>query len=89
MKFFFLLGAVVDCGAYSLDRPLTIIKAVARACGIGTGLYEHNTVELADMKRAFIVRQNQRLPVDFDALFNHGDLAQNMLVEPDASSCHK
>jgi protein involved in polysaccharide export with SLBB domain/uncharacterized protein involved in exopolysaccharide biosynthesis len=82
-KKYFLLGAVVDRGAYSLDRPLTIIEAVARARGIGTGLYEHNTVELADMKRAFIVRQNQRLPVDFDALFNHGDLAQNILVEPD------
>jgi polysaccharide biosynthesis/export protein len=40
-------------------------------------------VELADMKRAFIVRKNRRLPVDFDALFNHGDLSQNILVEPD------
>lgn len=81
-KKYYLLGAVVDRGAYSLDRPLTIIEAVARARGIGTGLYEHNTVELADMKHAFIVRKNQRLPVDFDALFNHGDLSQNILVEP-------
>ena len=82
-KKYYLLGAVMDRGAYALDRPLTLIEAVARARGIGTGLYEHNTVELADMKRAFIVRHNQRLPVDFDALFNHGDLTQNVLVEPD------
>ncbi len=81
-KKYYLLGAVVDRGAYSLERPLTIIEAVARARGIGTGLVEHNTVELADMKRAFIVRHNERLPVDFDALFNHGDLLQNILVEP-------
>lgn len=81
-KQYYLLGAVVDRGAYTLDRPLTIIEAVARARGIDTGLYEHNTVELADMKRAFIVRDGRRLPVDFDALFNHGDLTQNILIQP-------
>ena len=81
-KKYYLLGAVMDRGAYSLDRPLTIIEAVARARGIATGLYEHNTVELADMKRSFIVRGGRRLPVDFDALFTHGDLKQNILLEP-------
>ena len=81
-KKYYLLGAVVDRGAYTLDRPLTIIEAVARARGIDTGLYEHNTVELADMKRSFIVRGGRQLPVDFDALFTHGDLTQNILVEP-------
>jgi len=81
-KKYYLLGAVVDRGAFSLDRPLTIIEAVARARGIDTGLYEHNTVELADMKHSFIVRGGKRLPVDFEQLFNHGDLTQNILVEP-------
>ena len=81
-KKYYLLGAVVDRGAYTLDRPLTIIEAVARARGIDTGLYEHNTVELADMKRSFIVRNGQRLPVDFEKLFTHGDLTQNILIEP-------
>lgn len=81
-KKYFVLGAVVDRGAYSLDRPLTIIEAVARARGIASGLFEHNTVELADMARAFIVRDGKRLPVDFDRLFNHGDLSQNILIEP-------
>jgi len=81
-KKYYVLGAVVDRGAYTLDRPLTIIEAVARARGIDTGMVEHNTVELADMKHSFIVRGNQRLPVDFDALFARGDLTQNVLVEP-------
>ena len=81
-KKYYLLGAIVDRGAYTLDRPITIIEAVARARGIDTGLYEHNTVELADMKRAFVVRAGKRLAVDFDQLFNHGDLTQNILVEP-------
>jgi len=73
---------VVDRGAYSLDRPLSLIEAVARARGIDTGISEHNTIELADLKHAFIVRGGHRLPVDFDSLFAHGDLSQNILVEP-------
>ena len=81
-KRYYLMGAVVDRGAYILDKPLTIIEAVARARGIATGLYEHNTIELADMKRAFIVRDQKRLPVDFEQLFEHGDLTQNILVAP-------
>ena len=81
-KRYYLMGAVVDRGAYILDKPLTIIEAVARARGIATGLYEHNTIELADMKRAFIVRDQKRLPVDFERLFDHGDLTQNILVAP-------
>ena len=81
-KKYYLLGAVVDRGAYSLDRPLSLIEAVARARGIDTGISEHNTIELADLKHAFIVRGGHRLPVDFDSLFAHGDLSQNILVEP-------
>lgn len=81
-KQYYLMGAVVDRGAFALDRPLTIIEAVAQARGIATGLYEHNTIELADLPRAFIVRGNQRLPVDFDKLFGKGDLSQNILIEP-------
>lgn len=81
-KKYYLLGAVVDRGAFTLDRPLTIIEAVARARGIASGLFEHNTVELADLSRSFLVRNGQRLPLDFDRLFNHGDLTQNVLIEP-------
>jgi protein involved in polysaccharide export with SLBB domain len=81
-KRYCILGAVMDKGIYILDRPLTIIEAVARARGIATGLYEHNTVELADMPRAFLIRQGRRAPVDFDRLFNKGDLSQNILIEP-------
>ncbi len=81
-KKYFVLGAVVDRGAYTLDHPLTIIEAVARARGVASGLFEHNTVELADMTRAFIERGGRRLPVDFDKLFHRGDLSQNVAIEP-------
>jgi len=81
-KKYYILGTVTDKGAFFLDRPLTIIEAVSRARGIATGLYAQNTVELADMERAFIVRNGTRLSVDFQKLFQEGDLSQNVLLEP-------
>ncbi len=58
-KKYFLLGTVIDRGAYTLDRPMTLLEAAARARGIATGLLEQNTVEIADMRRAFIVRDGK------------------------------
>ena len=81
-KRYYLLGTVIDRGAYPLDRPLTIIEAIARARGIATGLLEQNTVEIADLPRAFLIRNQQRMPVDFVKLFRHGDLSQNIQIEP-------
>lgn len=82
-KRFFVLGKVVNKGSYTLDRPLTVIEAVAQAGGLETGLFQLNTVELADLPRSFLIRNRQRLAVDFDKLFRRGDLTQNILLEPD------
>jgi len=82
-KKYYLLGAVVGRGTYPLDRPSTIIEALARAGGLETGLYERNTVELADLGHSFLVRDGKRVPVDFEKLFQHGDLSQNVALEPE------
>jgi protein involved in polysaccharide export with SLBB domain len=79
----YVLGKVVRKGAFELDRPLTIIEAVAMAGGLETGLFELNTVELADLPRSFLIRNGKRVPVDFAKLFFQGDLTQNVLLEPD------
>ncbi len=79
----FVLGKVVNKGAYTLDRPKTLLEVVAEAGGLETGLFGLNTVELADLPRSFVIRHGQRLPVDFEKLFNRGDLSQNILLEPD------
>ena len=81
-KKYFLMGTVIDRGAFPLDRPMTIIEAIARARGIATGLLEQNTVEIADLPRAFLIRNQKRVPVDFVRLFRHGDLSQNIQIEP-------
>jgi polysaccharide biosynthesis/export protein len=82
-KKFILLGAVVNKGVFTFDRPLTVIEAIARAGGLETGLYEQRTVELADLSRSFLARNGQRLPIDFERLFQRGDLSQNVALEPD------
>ena len=81
-KRYVILGKVVDKGSFPLDRPTTILEAVARARGIETGLFEQNTVELADQPRSFLMRGGARVPVDFEALFLRGDLSQNVALEP-------
>ncbi|HZV35169.1 MAG TPA: polysaccharide biosynthesis/export family protein [Verrucomicrobiae bacterium] len=82
-KRYFMMGRVVQRGVYVLDRPITVVEAVARAKGFETGLSGRNTLELADFERCFLMRHGQRIPLNFEDLFVRGDLSQNINVEPD------
>jgi protein involved in polysaccharide export with SLBB domain len=82
-KKYIVLGAVLRKGAYNFDRPLTVIEALARAGGLQTGVYGRDTVEMADLGRSFLVRNNQKVSVNFERLFEHGDLSQNVPLQPD------
>lgn len=81
-KKFFILGAVVTKGEFTLERPITLIEAISRAGGLETGVFERNTVEIADLSHSFMIRQNKRVPLDFEKLFQRGDLSQNIAIEP-------
>ena len=81
-KKYFVLGAVVNKGVFTFDRPLTVIDAIARAGGLETGMFEARNVELADLQHSFLVRNLERVPVDFERLFQHGDWSQNVSLEP-------
>lgn len=76
-KKYFLLGKVVTEGAFVLDRPVTIIEAVARAKGLKAG-----PAEMTDLRKSFIIRQGKRLGIDLERLFQEGDLSQNIPLEP-------
>jgi len=82
-KKYIVLGAIVNKGVYTFDRPLRVIEAIARAGGLETGLYAARTVELADLQRSFLLRNGKRVPVDFEGLFQRGDLSQNIPLQPD------
>ena len=82
-KRYHIMGSVKRSGSYIMNRPVTVIEAVAQAEGMRTGLFDHNTIELADLERSFLVRGSKRIDVDFKKLFHQGDLTQNILLEPD------
>ena len=81
-KRYTILGKVVNRGVVTLERPITLVEAIAHAGGIETGLFEKNTVELADLDRSFISRNGQRLQVDFRRLLHDGEMSRNIEVEP-------
>ncbi|WP_075087113.1 SLBB domain-containing protein [Verrucomicrobium spinosum] len=77
----YVLGKVVKKGAINLDRPMSLVEIVAEAGGLETGLFQQNTVELADLGRSFLMRGNARVGVDMEALFLKGDMSQNVRVQ--------
>jgi protein involved in polysaccharide export with SLBB domain len=81
-KRYVIMGAVMNSGVYPMDRPISVIEAVARAGGIETGVYQAGAVELVDLGRCFLSRRGERVPVDFERLFQRGDITQNVPLEP-------
>lgn len=76
----YVLGKIVRKGAVALNRPMRVLDVVAEAGGLETGLFQQNTVELADLRRSFLSRGGQRVPMDFEALFMRGDTSHNQSV---------
>jgi protein involved in polysaccharide export with SLBB domain/capsular polysaccharide biosynthesis protein len=81
-KKYYMLGKVNTKGVYTLDRPITVLEALARAHGLENALVDRNLVGLTDFRRSFIARTGKRIPVDFERLFERGDLSQNVPLEP-------
>jgi protein involved in polysaccharide export with SLBB domain len=81
-KKYYVLGRVMTKGVYILDRPITVLEAVARAHGFETGLVDRNIITVADFSRSFLMRQGRRIPISFEGLFQNGDLSQNLSIEP-------
>jgi protein involved in polysaccharide export with SLBB domain/capsular polysaccharide biosynthesis protein len=81
-KKYYVLGKVVQRGVYTLNRPTTVLEALARAKGIENGQVDYDIVDVADLQRAFLMRAKKRIPIDFEKLFASGDLSQNVQIEP-------
>jgi protein involved in polysaccharide export with SLBB domain/Mrp family chromosome partitioning ATPase len=87
-KKYFLLGNVQGRGAYPLDKPVTIVEAVARARGFVTAAPQRSSFTLTDFSQAFLMRRQPdgsfaREAVDFESLFQRGELQHNKLLAPD------
>ncbi len=87
-KRYYMLGNVVQKGVFQLDRPITVVEAIARAQGFVTSIQRKNTFTLVDLSRSFLIRKQdgagfQRVPVDFEALFLRGEISQNIALAPE------
>jgi protein involved in polysaccharide export with SLBB domain/capsular polysaccharide biosynthesis protein len=82
-KKYYMLGKVMTKGVYTLDRPITIVEAIARAHGFENGLVDRNIIDIADFQHSFLARGGKRFPLNFEKLFQGGDLSQNIAIEPE------
>ena len=78
-----LLGRVQKSGVYSMTSPMTVLESLGLAGGTMTTSTSGTTEDLADLSHAFLIRNGERLPIDFAALVNKGDMSQNIYLQPD------
>ena len=84
-----LMGRFQAPGVYPMPVPMTLLEAISGAGGTAnfSGTTEitqiANSEELADLRRSFVVRKGQMLPIDFQKLMKEGDLSQNIYLQPD------
>ncbi|MDB6033291.1 MAG: polysaccharide export protein Wza [Verrucomicrobiales bacterium] len=87
-KKYYLLGSVVQNGVFSLDQPVTIVEAIAKAQGFVANAQRRSGMLLVDLSHSFLARKAadgsfQNVNIDFEALFLNGDLRQNQGLAPD------
>jgi protein involved in polysaccharide export with SLBB domain len=72
-------GNVGDEGESQRGESSRSVSRSARQPEVAVPAFDQN----ADFARSFVLRNGKRLPVDFDRLLKHGDLTQNIYLEPD------
>ena len=75
------IASVQRPGVYSLATPVTVLEAIASA---GGALRQPGSLAgIPNLRRSFLLRDAQMLPVDFHRLISQGDLSQNLYLQPD------
>lgn len=77
-----LMGKFNRPGNYAMERPLKLLEAMALGEGLAVGIIKNDSTELADLKRAYMVRNDHLLPIDFYALIKQGQTRYNIPVLP-------
>jgi polysaccharide export outer membrane protein len=78
-----IMGRVANSGIYPMGAPMTLIEAISVAGGTLTSSASGTTEDLADLSNSFVVRNGERLPINFERLLNDGDMSQNIYLQPD------
>ena len=79
-----IIGKVIHPGVYYFDGSLRAAEAIGLAGGFSTGVFDDNTIELADLEHSYIQRGEYLLPVDLTKLIRKGNMHHNVpLVDGD------
>lgn len=79
---FSIFGKVETGGVYPLDTPTTVRQAIARAEGIALGKYHDSWIQIHNYKDSWLLRGDEKIPVDFEALMNKDDFSEDIYVRP-------
>lgn len=82
-KHFWMLGSLEKPGIYPTTAPTTLLEAMSLAGGTRHAQSAATTVDIADLRHAFVIRNGATLPVDFQRLLEQGDMSQNIYLQPD------
>ena len=75
---FTILGKVKAPNRYVLANNARITDAIAMAGGLATGIFNGDSVEIANLKDSYLVRNGKILPVDFRKALYEGDMLNNI-----------
>src|SRR5262245_26499155 len=67
----YLVGRVEKPGVHPIKAGTPLLQALTLAGGVATG---------ADLSSAYVIRGNEKIPVDLRRLIQHGDLSQNIAL---------
>ncbi|MDD5697230.1 MAG: polysaccharide biosynthesis/export family protein [Victivallaceae bacterium] len=75
---FTILGKVKTPNRYVISNDARITDAIAMAGGLAMGVFGGDSVEIANLKDAYIVRSGKILPVNFSKALYEGDALNNI-----------
>jgi len=67
---YYLLGEFTETGSFEKDYPLTLMELLALGKGI--------KYKTSDLRHAYVVRNNKKLPINLYRLLKKGDISQNI-----------
>jgi len=79
---FSIFGKVNYGRIYPLETPITVRQAIARAQGIQQGRYHDTTIEIHNYNKSWLLRGDQKIPVNFENLMKENDFSEDIYIRP-------
>lgn len=81
-QYYMILGKVYRPGVYPIQGAVQLRQAIGDAGGLSLGSFGNTTGEIVNLGDSFVIRDNKRLDIDFEALIYKGADNQNIYLRP-------